>query len=225
MPQHPQYTNSPSRNLDKLFELLNQLIDFGFIHEDIFQNLDSIMTELYPTAARKSFAYENGEEFSEDSNEDDGFSTPRVSELFEFIDTNQDEQFIQDFRNTIAHCMYSGTWSTEGVADEIIQLRDIEYYKMHTYLEEDTATINKYKYNAKTVWFPSDVVPARIGIYEISDLDYQSPKHSGYAYWNGNKWFDSQILLKDCIDQKRTVANEKSWGNYCWRGFLEQLSD
>jgi hypothetical protein len=92
MPQHPQYTNSPSRNLDKLFELLNQLIDFGFIHEDIFQNLDSIMTELYPTAARKSFAYENGEEFSEDSNEDDGFSTPRVSELFEFIDTNQDDK-------------------------------------------------------------------------------------------------------------------------------------
>ena len=31
MPQHPRYTNSPSRNLDKLFELLNQLEGFGLV--------------------------------------------------------------------------------------------------------------------------------------------------------------------------------------------------
>ena len=224
MPQHPRYTNSPSRNLDKLFELLNQLEGFGFIHEEIHQNLDWIMAQLYPTAARKHTAYENGEEFSEDDDEDDNFSIPSVSALYEFIDSNEDEQFIQDFRNTIAHCMFSGTWSTDGAVDEIIQLRDIEYYKMHTYLEEDTATKNKYRYSTKTVWFPSNINPLRTGIYEISDMDYQSPKHSGYAYWNGKKWFNSKILLKDCIDQKRTKENEKSYGSYCWRGFLEQQS-
>jgi len=120
--------------------------------------------------------------------------------------------------------MFSGTWSTDGAVDEIIQLRDIEYYKMHTYLEEDTTTKNKYRYSTKTVWFPSDINPLRTGIYEISDMDYQSPKHSGYAYWNGKKWFNSKILLKDCIDQKRTKENEKSYGSYCWRGFLEQQS-
>jgi len=225
MPQHPRYTNSTSRNLEKLFELLNELESFGFVHEEIHQNLDLIMAELYRTAARKCSADENGEEFSEDDDEDDNFSIPSVSSLFEYVDSEEEEQFIQDFRNTIAHCMYSETWSTDGASDEIIELRDIGYYKMHTYLEEDTATKKKYQYSTKTVWFPSDMNPVRIGIYEISDLDYQSPKHSGYAYWNGKKWFNSKILLKDCIDQKRTKENEKSWGSYCWRGFLEQQSN
>ena len=226
MPQHPQYTNSPSRNLEKLYSLLNELEGFGLIHEEIHQNLDSIMTELYPTAARKNAAYESGEEFSEDDDdEDDDFPIPSVSSLFGCVDFDESEQFIQDFRNTIAHCMFSGTWSTDGAADEIIKLRDIEYYKMHTYLAEDTATKNKYLYSTKTVWFPEDINPVRIGIYEISNLDYQSPNHSGYAYWNGKKWFDSTILLKDCIDQKKTKENEKSWGSYCWRGFVEQQSN
>ena len=67
--------------------------------------------------------------------------------------------------------------------------------------------------------------PVRIGIYEISDRDYQNPTHGGYAYWDGSKWFDSKILLKDCIDQKRIKENEKSYGSYCWRGFLEQQSN
>ncbi|WP_108468990.1 hypothetical protein [Polynucleobacter difficilis] len=224
MPQHPRYTNSPNKNIELLYSLLNQLEGFGLIHEEIHQNLDSIMAELYPTAARKYSAYENGEEFSEDGDADDYFSIPSVSSLFEFVDSDEKEQFIQDFRNTIAYCMFSGTWNTDDAAEGIIELRDIEYYKMHTYLEEDTETKKKYEYSKKTIWFPSDINPLRTGIYEISDMDYQSPKHSGYAYWNGKKWFYSKILLKDCIDQKRTKENEKSYGSYCWRGFLEQQS-
>lgn len=231
MPQHPRYTNSPSRNLDKLYSLLDQLEGFGLVHEEIHQNLDSIMSELYPSAVKKYAAYERGDEFSTEENEDDeseefddDFFTPSVSVLFGFIDSDEEEQFIQDFRNTIAHCIHSDTWNTDGVSDQILDQRDIEYYKMHTYLEEDTATKNKYRYSTKTVWFPSDINPLRTGIYEISDMDYQSPKHSGYAYWNGKKWFNSKILLKDCIDQKKTKENEKSYGSYCWRGFLEQQS-
>ena len=225
MPQHPQYTNSPSRNLEKLYSLLNQLEGFGLIHEEIHQNLDSIMTELYTTAAKKHSASENGEEFSEDDDEDDYFSIPSVSSLFQYVDSEEEEQFVQDFRNTIAHCMFSGTWSTDGAADEIIELRDIEYYKMHTYLEVDTATDTKYRHSKRTVWFPEDINPIRIGIYEISSLNYQHAKHDGYAYWDGKKWFDSTVLLKDCIDQKKTEENEKSYGSYCWRGFLEQQPD
>jgi hypothetical protein len=234
MPQHPRYTNSPSRNLDKLYELLNQLVEFGILHEEIYNNIDSIMVDLYPTAFKKYAADERGEEFSDDENKkeddesvefDNFIAQPSVSSLFEYIAFEEEEQFIQDLRNTIAHCMFSGTWSTDGASAQILELRDIEYYKMHTYLEEDTATNIKYRYSKRTVWFPSDAIPVRIGIYEISDLDYQSPKHSGYAYWNGKKWFDSKILLKDCMDQKRTKENEKSWGSYCWRGFLEQQPD
>jgi hypothetical protein len=230
MPQHPRYTNSPTKNLEKLYSLLDQLEGFGIIHEEIHQSLDSIMAELYPSAVKKYAADQRGDEFSTNENEeseefDDDFFTPSVSVLFGFIDSDEEEQFIQDFRNTIAHRIYSGTWNTDGAADEIIQLRDIEYYKMHTYLEEDTATKKKYEYRKKTVWFPSDMNPVRIGIYEISDRDYQNPTHDGYAYWNGSKWFDSKILLKDCIDQKKTKENEKSYGSYCWRGFLEQQSN
>ena len=225
MPQHPQYTNSPSRNLEKLYSLLNQLEGFGLIHEEIHQNLDSIMTELYTTAAKKYSASENGEVFSEDNDEDDYFSIPSVSSLFQYVDSEEEEQFVQDFRNTIAHCMFSGTWSTDGAADEIIELRDIEYYKMHTYLEVDTATDIKYRHSKRTIWFPEDINPARIGVYEISSLNYQHAKHDGYAYWDGKKWFDSTVLLKDCIDQKKTKENEKSYGSYCWRGFLEQQPD
>lgn len=231
MPQHPRYTNSASKNLEKLYSLLDQLEGFGLIHEEIHQNLDSIMAELYPSAVKKYTGNEQGDEVSlgedgDDKSEEleDDFFAPSVSTLFGYITFEEEEQFIQDFRNTIAHCMYSGTWSTDGAADEIIEERNIEYYKMHTYLEEDTETKKKYEYNKKTIWFPSDINPLRTGIYEISDMDYQSPKHSGYAYWNGKKWFDSKILLKDCIDQKRTKENEKSYGSYCWRGFLEQQS-
>lgn len=225
MPQHPRYTNSPSRNLEKLFDLLDLLQSFGIIHEEMDQIHDSIMAELYPTAAKGHNAFERGEEFSEDDDEDDYFSIPSVSSLFDFVDSDEEEQFIQDFRNTIVHCMFTGVLSIDAAAKEIIELRDIEYYKMHTYLEEDTETKNKYEYSHKTIWFPSDINPVRNGIYEISNLEYQNAKHDGYAYWNGKKWFDSKILLKDCIDQKKTKANEKSWGSYCWRGFLEEQSN
>jgi len=224
MPQHPQYTNSPSRNLEKLFELLNKLVEFGIFHEEIYNSIDSIMAELYPSAEEKYFIEERGDEDDEEEF-DVGIPTPSVSTLFGFIDSDEEEQFIQDLRNTIAHCMHSNTWNTDGASDKILELRDIEYYRMHTYLEEDTATKNKYEYSDKTIWFPRDINPVRTGIYEISSLNYQNAKHAGYAYWNGEKWYNSKILLKDCIDQKRTKANEELWGGYCWRGFLKQQPD
>lgn len=235
MPQHPQYANSPSRNLEKLFELLNKLVEFGIVHEEIYNSIDSIMADLYPTATKKYAADERGEEFSAEENEDeddeseefDNFiAQPSVSSLFQYIDSNEEEQFIQDLRNTIAHCIHSDTWSTDGVSDQILELRDLEYYKMHVYLEEDTKTKNKYEYSHKTVWFPSDINPVRTGIYEISEREYQNAKHDGYAYWNGKKWFNSKILLSDCVVQKKTKENQRhSWGSYCWRGFLEQQTD
>jgi hypothetical protein len=111
------------------------------------------------------------------------------------------------------------------VTDRILRARDIEYYKMHIYLEEDTEAKSKYEYRNKTVWFPRDINPVRTGIYEVSELDYQNAKHDGYAYWNGKTWFDKKILLKDCVEQKRTKENKKFYGGYCWRGFLEQPKD
>ena len=230
MPQHPQYTNSPEKNLENLFKLLDDLLRFGMMHEDHYQNFESLMSELYPEAlqahldAERIESEDDEEPESEESDEYEHIDIPSVSTLFFYVPDDEREQFIQDFRNVIAHCIFSNTYDIEGVADEIIQLRDIEYYRMHVHIEEDTETIKKYEYEDKTVWFPASVTPSRVGIYEISKLGHENPKHGGYAYWNGHKWHDSCILFKDCVNQKRSKKTE-SWSDYCWRGFLNQVSD
>ena len=230
MPQHPQYTNSPEKNLENLFKLLDDLLRFGMMHEDHYQNFESLMSELYPEAlqahldAERIESDDDEEPESEELDEYEHIDIPSVSTLFFYVPDDEREQFIQDFRNVIAHCIFSNTYDVEGVADEIIQLRDIEYYRMHVHIEEDTETIKKYEYKNKTVWFPASVTPSRVGIYEISKHGHENPKHGGYAYWNGHKWHDSCILFKDCVNQKRSKKTE-SWSDYCWRGFLNQVSD
>jgi len=229
MPQHPQYTNSPEKNLENLFKLLDDLLRFGMMHEDHYQNFESLMSELYPEAlqahldAERIESEDDEEPESEESDEYEHIDIPSVSTLFFYVPDDEREQFIQDFRNVIAHCIFLNTYDIEGVADEIIQLRDIEYYRMHVHIEEDTETIKKYEYEDKTVWFPASVTPSRVGIYEISKHGHENPKHGGYAYWNGHKWHDSCILFKDCVNQKRSKKTE-SWSDYCWRGFLNQVS-
>jgi hypothetical protein len=173
MPQHPQYTNSPEKNLENLFKLLDDLLRFGMMHEDHYQNFEALMSELYPEALKahadsERIESEDDEEpESEESDEYEHIDIPSVSTLFFYVPDDEREQFIQDFRNVIAHCIFSNTYDIEGVADEIIQLRDIEYYRMHVHIEEDTETIKKYEYEDKTVWFPESVTPGRVGIYEI----------------------------------------------------------
>ncbi len=234
MPQHPQYANSPSKNLDNLFDLLSVMTGYGFFHEDMYSLIDEIMFDLYPQAAKlyaQDYLEQNESEDQDISGEDEvdyfnelGVPMPSTSELYFFVNAEEDEQFIQDLRNVIAHCFHTDTYSAEGVSQEIIELRDIEYYRMHVHIEEDTETIKKYEYKNKTVWFPASVTPSRVGIYEISKHGHENPKHGGYAYWNGHKWHDSCILFKDCVNQKRSKKSE-SWSNYCWRGFLNQVSD
>ena len=144
MPQHPRYANTPSRNLERLFSLLEQLEIFGIIHEELYQNLDLIMAELYPSAVKKYAAYvvdyqagnleisdggkieEKSDEellqgldsivkelnfkFDElksgnnigDLNEDDEDYNLSVSQLFEFIGT--DEQSKDSLALSIGKC-------------------------------------------------------------------------------------------------------------------------
>ncbi len=229
MPQHPQYTNSPEKNLENLFKLLDDLLRFGMMHEYHYQNFEALMSELYPEALQAHLDAEriesdDEEPESEELDEYEHIDIPSVSNLFFYVPKDEHEQFIQDFRNVIAHCIFSNTYDIEGVADEIIQLRDIEYYRMHVHIEEDTETIKKYEYEDKTVWFPESATPGRVGIYEISKLGHENPKHGGYAYWDGHKWHDSCVLLKDCVNQKRSKKTE-AWRNHCWRGFLNQVTD
>ncbi len=213
MPQHPKYSNSTQKDFNNLFDLLSVMTGYGFFHEDMYSLIDEIMFDLYPETARlyaQDYLEENGSEDQDDSGDEDidffielGVPLPSVSELYFYIKTEEQEQFIQDLRNVIAHCIHTDTFSSEGVADQILELRDLEYYRIHIQIDEDAETINKYQNEDKTVWFPSGVLPMRKGIYEISNSDYQNAKHSGFAYWSGKKWHNSCVLLKDCINQKR----------------------
>jgi hypothetical protein len=71
MPQHPQYSNSPKRDLVKLFELLNELESFGFVHEEIHQVIDAIMNELYKKSSTQNESVTSDENEFEDEDEDE----------------------------------------------------------------------------------------------------------------------------------------------------------
>ncbi len=217
MPQHPKYSNSPSRDLRCLYQLLYDLERYGFVHEEIHQSLDTVMSELYPQATRELIQQESGSD-SEDGEEEFAF-VPAISALFHYVDPSEEPQFIQDMRNLIAHCMYSETWSTEGVADTIRAERNIEYYRNHVMVVEDTDTLDRYEHARRTVWFPSEAKPGRPGAYEISPTEHD-PKHGGFAYWDGRRWYGSKVLLADCLAQPRTDEYAARW-DYCLRGFLE----
>ncbi|MEY4711421.1 MAG: hypothetical protein RIS88_871 [Pseudomonadota bacterium] len=216
MPQHPKYSNSPSRDLQGLYQLLDDMERFGFVQEEIHQYLDVVMSELYPQATRELIQQESGSE--REAVEEDFTFVPGASALFHYVDAGEQPQFIQDLRNLIAHCMSSDTWSTDGVADTIRSERNIEYYRYHVMLVEDTGTLERYRHSRRTVWFPSEITPVRPGPYEISPTEYD-PKHGGFAYWDGKRWYASRVLLADCLAQPRADDEVARW-DYCWRGFL-----
>jgi hypothetical protein len=39
-----------------------------------------------------------------------------------------------------------------------------------------------------TSWFPPDVPPVRVGVYEVNDAECLFPEDKWYAYWDGNKF-------------------------------------
>jgi len=214
MPQHPKYSNSPSRDLRRLYQLLDDLEGFGLVHEDIHQNIDTVMSELHPEATRRLIQQETGS----DNVEEDASFIPGASALFHYVAADDQPQFIQDLRNLIAHCMFSDSWGTEGVADQIRAQRDIEYYRHHVMLVEDTETLERYEHSRRTVWFSNEHKPARPGVYEISPTNHE-PRHGGFAYWDGRQWYASRVLLADCMSQPRTQDELARW-DYCWRGFV-----
>ena len=229
MAQTPMYSNSPIRDINRISNLLAELVAFGIVHEDIYSNIDTVMLELYRHKCRKEEIHEKNSgvehenEFDDHDDDDDdpeeNFWNPTSSALFYEIPEKDRPQYIQDLRNTISHCMFSGTWSTDSVAEQILSMRDIDYYNNGVELVEDTEILEKFSSSARSIWYPSEVIPVRHGIYEIC-FDHSEPKHSGFAYWDGNTWFERCILLDDCIGQQKSSETKISW-KYCWRGFLE----
>lgn len=217
MPQHPQYSNSPAKDLKRLYNLIKEMEHFGIVHEEVHQYINAVMSDLYPDAMKKCVIDEEGE-FDEEE-----YSLPYADSLFEYVDKSEQPQYIQDLRNTIACHLSSSNLSSQGVADEIRDRRDISYYWTHVSIDEDTQTLSQYRFVERTVWFPRDVKPVREGAYEIS-FSSDEPKHAGFAYWDGTDWYQDERLLTACLDLPKT-AERKAYLDYCWRGFTEEQSN
>ena len=104
MPQHPQYSNSPEKNLEDLFKVLTDMERFGFIHEDIYQPIEALMSDMYSEVVARFHRAENSSlDESEDGIEEDeefeSYGTVSVSDLWQYINESEKEQFIQDFES------------------------------------------------------------------------------------------------------------------------------
>ena len=67
-----------------------------------------------------------------------------------------------------------------------------------------------------TPWFPADVKPARVGVYQTgdpSDIEDQL-----YQHWNGRHWG----MCADTIAEAKAVADDRSFfQNEPWRGLAK----
>ena len=68
-----------------------------------------------------------------------------------------------------------------------------------------------------TPWFPADVKPVRVGVYEIHTNSWEAY----YAYWSGQKW--------GCVADHPTAARwqdnaflDGAFQRKIWRGFTEE---
>ena len=231
MPQHPKYSISPEKNLEDLNNLLWELEKFGYIHEELDQPIVQLMNHLYPQIRDIYILSHN--DLSVDSKIEDyelddiDPYLANISELWDLIKIDQREQFIQDYRNVIGFCMFSENpymnSDNPEVIKSLVEMRNLEYYRMHVQSDYDEETSKVYEGFDRTVWFPEDVIPKRKGIYEISSCGYEDPRLDGYAYWDGRNWHKKYSILMECINQKRSKKTMQT-SLFSWRGFLEPIS-
>jgi len=72
----------------------------------------------------------------------------------------------------------------------------------------------------KTPWFPSNIKPVRVGVYETKWYCVDSWER-GFSYWNGDQWTNG-------VDSPDRADFYKNWvrGAYQekkWRGFTKEL--
>jgi hypothetical protein len=64
-----------------------------------------------------------------------------------------------------------------------------------------------------TEWFPVNIKPVHVGVYETDLAGYL-----GYSYWNGKYWSDTSYKL----DMERVIKRRRGMQNKEWRGFKEK---
>ena len=63
-----------------------------------------------------------------------------------------------------------------------------------------------------TQWFPGDVKPVHIGVYER-----RLTKYLYYSRWDGEKWY----YLRDTVDEAASQIIDSAHQNLPWRGVLK----
>ena len=231
MPQHPKYSNSSEKNYENLRNLLWELEKFAYIHEEIDQPINELISNLYPEITNMYILRNNdlplNANITDYDAEDLDPYLPSVNEIWELVDDDQEEQFVQDYQNVIGACVFGDGYKlsdNKEFVDELIKLRDLDYYKMHIRVDCDPQTLNLFKNDERTIWISWDISPLRVGIYEISTHGYNELHNvGGYAHWDGKKWHESCVLLADCIKQKRSKQTSRDYG-YTWRGFTASIT-
>jgi hypothetical protein len=69
-----------------------------------------------------------------------------------------------------------------------------------------------------TPWFPSDIEPARAGVYEVKFLCF-GRWYVAFSYWDGYRWYNDRASPEDALGEPWTPGANQ---NKEWRGFTEE---
>jgi hypothetical protein len=73
----------------------------------------------------------------------------------------------------------------------------------------------------KTRWFPSDVKPAHIGVYEVQNMF--GPEHPPlFNYWTGKQWTGAAEHIEDAVMEDR--PHMFAIQDRVWRGLMEKAA-
>lgn len=73
----------------------------------------------------------------------------------------------------------------------------------------------------KTEWFPADVKPVHVGIYEVQNM-YGWDHPPLFNYWTGERWTGAMIKICDLI----TLPDPMNFAvqDRVWRGLVEKAA-
>ena len=73
-----------------------------------------------------------------------------------------------------------------------------------------------------TEWFPAEIKPVRVGVYEVSNCFGE--KIGNFAYWDGKKWSGYNETIEGAIHNYNTAAEfqNRADQNKQWRGLAEK---
>lgn len=140
-----EYAKNPKRNMTDLLMLIGELERYGFVHDKFSQPVDSMMSILYPASSDKHTLASNDFPVNADIKDYEDqieiFSVPPTNELWEYIDNNEKEQFVQDLRNAIQLCLFENGHKLIQDVDifhRLIDMRSTNKHDMPKYLVTET---------------------------------------------------------------------------------------